>query len=411
MEQLKYPPKEAVTRARLASERSSFDAILQDEKLGKLAREAARAEAAEANRRRLLASALRITERIIPSLVKLVAAAQRITHFEDAHVETYVHNDPRQNAACMYFEDGGLFLLISSGLFDAFDDRQLLFVVGHELAHAIYGHHRLPARAILAQDRSCGAREALRLMSWARQAEISADRVGLLCCQDLDVATKSLIKLSCGLGEAHIQFDLGGYLSQMADIQAISELVRDTQDFYASHPFNPLRVVAMSHFWDSRMLAELLGHSPGKLTDEEVDRKIDEALGVMEPPPGQSDPPQVIQCLLWGGYWVAAADGTIDTVESRAIGEVTGEQAARDALAEIRSAADPPTLIQERFQRAAAACRNMPASDRHVLVQKLVAVAKADLDVAQEEILALRRICEAIDISPAFVDQVLSLFD
>ena len=199
--------KNAVTRVRLTSEQELFDALAGDELIARVASNIRESHEESANRRRLLANALRITEGIIPSLMERIEIVKRVLHLQSP-VETYIYNSPHHSASCMHFENGSIYLLISSGLYSKLTERELLFLVGHEFGHVVFQHHLLPARAILAQRGVCDAEQALSLMSWARRAEISADRVGLLCCQDLNVAAKALIKLSCGLSEELVEFDL-----------------------------------------------------------------------------------------------------------------------------------------------------------------------------------------------------------
>jgi uncharacterized tellurite resistance protein B-like protein len=411
MKPMQIPPKEAIDRIRFVSERQLFDTLSGDELIARIAGKLRKRNAEEANRRRLLANALRITDRIIPSLMERVALVKRITHLEGTEVETYIHNSPHHSASCMHFENGGIFLLISSGLYTKLTERELLFVVGHELGHVVYKHHLLPARAILAQRGACNAERALKLMSWARRAEISADRVGMLCCQDLDVAAKALIKLSCGLSEDLIEFDLPGYVSQMADIEAISRTVRAVEDFYSTHPFNPIRVVALSRFWESQTLAEFLGHPPAKHSDQAVDARIDELLRFMDPDAATIHNRSVVECLVWGGFWVAASDGRIDQVEVQALGKTMQSRIASDAAAAIHKAAEPLKLIRERFQGAAKGCRHLPPFQRHAIIQQLIAVAKANLTVATEEKSTLEEICSALEVNPAFPERILGQYE
>ena len=411
MKQVQLPPNEAIDRIRFVSERRLFDSLSGDELIAKVAERVRKCNEEEANRRRLLANALRITDRIIPSLMERIELVKRITHLEGTEVETYIHNSPHHSASCMHFENGGIFLLISSGLYTKLTERELLFVVGHEMGHVVYKHHLLPARAILAQRGACNAERALKLMSWARRAEISADRVGMLCCQDLDVAAKALIKLSCGLSEELIEFDLPGYVSQLADIEAISRTVRAVEDFYSTHPFNPIRVVALSRFWESETLAEFLGHSPAKHSDQIVDSRIDELLRFMDPDEATIQNRSAAECLVWGGFWVAASDGRIDRVEVQALGETAKSQIARQAAAAIQKAAEPLKLIRERFQAAAQGCRRLPAFQRHAIIQQLIAVAKANLAVAAEENNTLQQICVALEVNSAFPERILGQYE
>jgi len=407
MKQLKLPPKEAIGRVRFHAERELFDSLSGDKVIAPIAERLRNSNEEETNRRRLLATALRITDRIIPSLMDRMELIKKITHLEGVKVETFIHNSPHYSASCMRFEDGDVFLMISSGLYTKLTEQEMLFVVGHEFGHLAYGHHLLPARAILAQKGACDAERALKLMAWSRRAEISADRVGLLCCQHLDVAATALIKLSSGLSEQLADFDLQGYVSQVIDLEEVSRTVRVVEDFYSTHPFNPIRIVALSRFWDSRTLTELLGHSPATQTDESVDARIHELLQFMDPDAATIQNRRVAECLVWGGFWVAASDGKIDQAEIVALSKTVLPQIANGAVAAIRKAAHPLKLIQERFLRAAESCRQLSPAQRHAIIQQMIAVAKANLGVGTEEKSTLQQICAALEVNPAFPEKIL----
>jgi tellurite resistance protein len=301
--------------------------------------------------------------------------------------------------------------MISSGLYSTLTEQELLFVVGHEFGHVVYRHHQLPARAILAERGVCDAERALKLMAWSRRAEISADRVGLLCCQDLDVAAKAFIKLSSGLSEELVDFDLQGYVSQVTDLEEISRTVRAVDDLYSTHPFNPIRIVALDRFWQSRTFCDLLGHAPAKQSDEDADARIDELLRFMDPDAATMGNRNVVECLVWGGMWVAASDGRIDQVEIEAISKAVKSQIANEAARAIQKAAEPLKFIRDKFDRAAVGCRRLPPPQRHAIVQQLIAVAKANLGFAAQEKTTLQEICIALEVNSAFPEKILSQYE
>jgi Zn-dependent protease with chaperone function len=185
----RIPPKNAVSAIRFERERRVFDEIIQNQVIQNLANEIRTKGEADLERKRLLTSSLKITDRLMPGLVRTVKNVQQIIN-ESRNIEVYVYGDAQLNAACADFGRGTLFVMLTSRLVENLTEDELLFVIGHELGHAIYSHHALPTRAILARARSIPVVWTLKLMSWSRCAEISADRVGLLCCQDIDTATR-----------------------------------------------------------------------------------------------------------------------------------------------------------------------------------------------------------------------------
>jgi uncharacterized tellurite resistance protein B-like protein len=409
-QRVQLPPPEAIERIRFESELKLFEDLSSDRLIAPVAERLRKSNVEHVNRRRLLANALRITDRIIPALKERIDLAKRITHLENTEVETFVYSDPRQCASCMCFENGNIFLLISSSLYSMLTERELLFVIGHEFGHVVYEHYMLPARAILAQKGACDAENAVKLMAWSRRAEISADRVGLLCCQDLDAAAKAFLKLSSGLNEELIEFDLQGYVSQVLDLEAVSRSVRAVDDLYSTHPFNPIRIVALYRFWQSDIVCELFGHAPGKQWDQDADSRICELLQLMDPDAATMGTRNVDECVVWGGFWVASSDGQIDQLEVEAISKSVKSQIAREALAFLQGAAEPNKIIREKFDRAALGCRHLPPPQRHAIIQRLVAVAKASMDIADKERTALQQICGALELDPSFAEKILAQY-
>jgi len=411
LENLKMPPDGTVSEIRLKSEKERYNRITSDEEIMVPARELLSGSEYDSNRRRLLASALRVSEKIIPTLTYLVKIAKTITAFK-RDVEVYIVDDPLQNASCMDFGSGPVFLLFSSGIIEKMRSRELLFVIGHELGHMLYHHHDIPAYGLMNLKDRMTPEQTISLMSWNRRAEISVDRVGLLCCQNITDAGIALIKLSCGLTERSIKFDINEYTEQMQEIQKLSESVLDSQDWYSTHPFNPLRVLALRYFWESDAMTGLLGHSAEhKLSAETLDSRIAEMMNSMEPMTSRAEEAIEAECLLWGGYLVAASDGRLDVGELRNIEGNVPENMVAAAREQINHTSNFTQLFQEKFNSAAKKAKKLPLAERNIIIQKLVAVARADTVVDNAEKVVLRKICEQLGVNPTFADQMLLMME
>jgi uncharacterized tellurite resistance protein B-like protein len=405
------PPKESIQAIRFAGDRAGAEALLSDDDVSGMAATLRKKAGHDASRRRLLATGLRVTDRIMPNLVRLVHKAKEILHINDHTVEVYVYNDPNLNASCIYYGSGPIFVCFSSGIIEKFTDEELMFVIGHEFGHAIYEHHILPTYGLMSMDPQVPPEMALKLMSWSRDAEISADRAGMLACQDTAIANRALIKLSCGLNEPHVEFNVDEYMDQMSDFETLSQSTRDMADCYSSHPFNPIRVVAMNHFAASQLLGEALGRSDFTISTEDMDARINEVMAVMEPETEAELMDLERDCLLWCAYWVAAADGRIETVEVESIKEMCPAESVAAAREAIRGSKTPISFIGEKAEEACAKALRLASQERCAMLQKLIVVARADNVIDEGEKDVLHRICGLMDVDPTFVDQILMFLE
>jgi Zn-dependent protease with chaperone function len=123
--------------------------------------------------------------------------------------ELYVTSNPFPNAFT-----GGVerpYVTLRSSIIDTLSDEQLYHLMGHELGHIKAGHvlYKSVASVLLPLLEMIGRRTfglgdvasvglVLAMSEWSRQAEISADRAGLLTAQDLDVSIDANLALTAG---------------------------------------------------------------------------------------------------------------------------------------------------------------------------------------------------------------------
>lgn len=95
-------------------------------------------------------------------------------------------------------------VVLSSGAVDLLSEDGLYFMLGQELGHIVTGH--LPYHMLLellysnALEidvlASVAAIIRLPMLDWYRKSHYTADRVALLCCQDIDVALCTMMKMA-----------------------------------------------------------------------------------------------------------------------------------------------------------------------------------------------------------------------
>jgi len=202
---------------------------------------------------------------------EMVADCARILHVRAPRV--WVKQSPTVNAYVATLEEPH-FLVIHSGLLELYEGRpkEMRFILGHELGHLKCGHLRAQRvgwtifRQLEKIDNvliPAGSQQVLPtlglgcLFSWCREAEISADRAGLLCCQDVVVAQQALMRLLHGLkfdspwlNPQHKDFDPARVVAEFEkwENEPFVKFHLFLKRFGSSHPFVPQRIAAI-HSW------------------------------------------------------------------------------------------------------------------------------------------------------------------
>ncbi|RDI54238.1 M48 family metallopeptidase [Nocardia mexicana] len=202
-----------------------------------------------------LATAVRVDERQFKTLYELRADAVRIL---DAPVtpEMYVLQDPTANALTIGMDEP--FIVLTTGLLELLDTEELRFAVGHELGHALSGHavYRTMLMHLLRLASGIGWMPvggwALRaivaaLMEWSRKSELSGDRAGLLCGQDVDASVRVHMKLAGGAMVKEMNH--AAFLQQADDYDRTGDLRDGVLKLLnlelRSHPFSVLRAAEL----------------------------------------------------------------------------------------------------------------------------------------------------------------------
>ena len=350
-------------------------------------------------RRQLLATSVRLSIGMAPQVHELkqhCVAALGI----NIPIELYVYNSPQFNAACVKPEEGRLFIMFSSSLLEAFDEGEMLFIMGHELGHHLYQHHDIPIGYILRGPHRASPKLALQLFTWSRYAEISADRAGAYCAQDFEIVGRSLFRLASGLSEQVVQFSLKEFLNQLDDMQ-----VEDSQpdqgapkeDWFSTHPFSPLRVKALQLFFDSVFVKD------GGLSIDELEISVHRLMALMEPNylDGLTKPAETMRRLLFAGaVLVADASGGIDAQEKERFEEFFGKGTFSDGLDLNRLKQELPHRIEQTREHTSIAQRMQVLHDLC-----LMAHASGRVTSAEREVLV--SISEGLNVSPNFIHTCL----
>lgn len=363
-------------------------------------------------RRSLLTGALRLTRSMAPEI------AETLTHCRDVlgyqrKVEVYVRADAAFQASAMRCDGSPDIITLSSRVLEVFAPDELRFVIGHELGHLVFDHFRLPMPALAKIEDMAGPmvsrRNGLRLYLWARAAEHSADRAGLVCAGDPEAAARGFFKLASGLSSPRVSADLEAYARQVESLASAPEARQkprdddDTLDCFSTHPYSPLRVRAVVAYSRSDQYKALTGFGPGDLRLEDVEEVVERDLALMEPGylEEKSDEAKSLKRLLYcAAVSVAVADGSVHETEIKAIRRLVGQE-------EMWRGIDVDGARKE-LEESLATALQFPMARRAQLVQHLTIVAAADGVVSPEELAEMGRIAVRLEVGPTVVEQTLS---
>lgn len=170
--------------------------------------------------------------------------------------ELYVEQDYYINAYTTGHNNDA-FIVLGTGAVDKLTTDELRFVIGHECGHIKSGHvvYHLMCTYF---NQLLGAFSALSsflasvtLYKWVRMSEFTADRAGLLACQDLDTALSAIMK-SSGLPEKSYK---------NASVEGFKQQIKEFEDKYGSTTDTMIKYLTIfdeDHPWTIVRAAELI---------------------------------------------------------------------------------------------------------------------------------------------------------
>ncbi|RYE94861.1 MAG: hypothetical protein EOO75_00840 [Myxococcales bacterium] len=357
----------------------------------------------------LLKRSIRLTPGIAPRLFDCLKHCSQVLGLE-APIDVFCQQDPHRNAFVAPSRDGHILMIFTSALLDTLDDGELCSIIGHELGHVIFDHHALrPLMAFSGDDRLAPV-DAMRLYAWLRYAELTADRVGLLCCDDFDTAISAEFKMASGLSNPRFFGNLREATRQYTLLQG-DEFEMLEEDWFSTHPYSPLRIRALDLFQQSRTFKKMRGQSgAGGLSDREMERQVASVVDLMNPTvlsERTTGRRETREFLVYGGVEVAMADERISRSELRAIERLVGKGSVAEHIDEARAMSEDERgdvlLELQKVLRV-----KLSLSRRRKLIEDLTAIAWADRRIHDQEREALYWLAQGLQVDSVFVDEALA---
>lgn len=149
-------------------------------------------------------------------------------------------------------------IVLNSGVIDLCDDDEKLFIIGHECGHIKSMHmlYHMMAQVIntiidaIPFGSIAGAPLQYALYYWSRMSEFTADRAGLLCCQNKNAAIRAFMKMA-GMPVKHFaEMDYNAFIDQarefkQLDQETLNKVVKFISIMDSSHPWTVMRAAEL----------------------------------------------------------------------------------------------------------------------------------------------------------------------
>lgn len=182
------------------------------------------------------------------------------------------------------------YVVLGNTLVKVMDKPKLTFILGHECGHIAMGHviyHSIVSsaasffNAVPVIGPALYNSSSFALSAWSRRSEITADRAGLLCCEDTGEAERALIQLQTGFISAN-KIDVKAYIKNSKRYRRGGAL-RRINEFMMTHPPLPKRIEALALFARSEVYYSARGlEAPkGCLARDELAGMVENILEVL----------------------------------------------------------------------------------------------------------------------------------
>jgi Zn-dependent protease with chaperone function len=210
---------------------------------------------------------IRLSEKQFPAVYAQAVKAARILgmpYLPDVYI-----SGERMWDAVTYGSDQNAFVVLGTALITNFQGDELLFLLAREMGHCRAGHalwktvirfllgEQGPRKGIMANgllsalnpSNLIGGALELPLLGWARQAEITADRAGLLAVGSEEVARRVLLSWALKSSMLCRQVNLAAWLEQQAESD--DEMLQLSEMMSSSTPYITRRLKLLAQFAQS----------------------------------------------------------------------------------------------------------------------------------------------------------------
>ena len=317
----------------------------------------------------LLSTSIRITEDIIPQVYKSIKSVFRKLKVEN-QFDFFVTSDTYQaNASCNLMSVSSKpYIILTSKLIELLNDKELEFVIGHEVAHYIYQHALYP-NPQTTENRSL----KLNILNLGRAAEISADRIGFLACGDLESSLRTNLKLASGLNDKHLNFKFSAYLDQLRELKTLG---KSENQLFRTHTSFLIRMQALIWFSMTKEYHEFFEtKKKGSYSISDIDKKIENSIKKVIGNEIEVSNKEIIdRALLWGSLNLYLIDKKFTKSEQGKFIKQFGEKKALKAISFLKIS--NKDMLRKKVNDSFTEASHLLKSDKNLLFEDLKKICK-----------------------------------
>jgi Zn-dependent protease with chaperone function len=231
-------------------------------------------------------SHIRVTPDNFPDIYKLLEEACANIFLKDIP-ELYIRWSYDVNACAIGSQNP--IIILDSGAIDLLSDDELLWLIGHEAGHIKSGHMLyhdmsliIPILGDIVGSATLGigglvsSGLELALLYWYRMSELTADRAGLLACQDQKSVFSTLMKAGGVPKSFYDKMKTEDFIKQAEDFKSFDfdtsdKVTKTVMISISDHPWTVLRASEILKWVNSGKYDEIIEmHGKGSLEDIEI---------------------------------------------------------------------------------------------------------------------------------------------
>ena len=312
----------------------------------------------------LLSTSVKVTPEIFPKVAEAIDQVFERLKLKNNFNFFITANHLQTQALCaMMPQSSNAEIIITSKMIDLLNSEELQSVIGHEVSHFYYQHNLYPS-----PQQAKTKIEFLNLLHLSRAAEISADRAGFLGSGSLEYSLRSMLKITSGLGDQHLQFNFSSYLNQLREL---TEIKGDQTQLYSTHPTFLNRMQALIWFSMSHEYHQFFETNKKGVYDlKTVDQKINESIKKVTGNELDVSNKEIIErALLWGALWIYLGDKKFSKQEQEKFSNRFGNKTTVSILGLLNISNIP--IIEKKVMTAYAEASTLLKSDREKITKEL----------------------------------------